>query len=376
MIKRIFLIYVSLFLFVGVVNALERPDREFKIFQFPSDKIPVIDGDSSDWQIVPDDYAVGMDELEDDVYKSPIDKKDKDANVRVGWVKGLNVLYFLYESYDDYWRVSKDDLINDIFEISVDGDASGDTLIMNMHPDAETIGLNNLFFAMHGVHAQNYHIFTPPGEKNWCFVWGSARWAKYLPWANAAYKKDFKGDSGKLTLEFWITPFDYASWEGPDRSIPSKLEENKIIGLTWGISDYDSILIDGRPSGNNYDGQFNLSHDIHWFVGGANACAFRLMPLEPKFRPMIKAWADFKIIDMEKHLVAFIDHSSGNINKWTWDFGDGTTSNEPNPIHVFKNPQHYGESLPKPITLTVAGPDGTSRFSFVHEEIFIKKGQK
>ena len=195
----------------------------------------------------------------------------------------MNVLYFLYESYDDYCGVSKDDLINDIFEISVDGDASGDTLIMNMHRDMETIGLSNLFFSMHGVHAQNYHIFTPPGQKSWCFVWGCARWAKDLPWANSAYTKEFKGDSGKLTLEFWITPFDYASWEGPEKSIPSKLEENKIIGLSWGISDYDSVLIDGRPSGNNYDGQFNLSHDIHWFVGGANACAFRLMPLEKQF---------------------------------------------------------------------------------------------
>ena len=34
--------------------ALARPGVEFKIFQFPADKIPRIDGDPSDWSIVPE----------------------------------------------------------------------------------------------------------------------------------------------------------------------------------------------------------------------------------------------------------------------------------------------------------------------------------
>jgi PKD repeat protein len=31
----------------------------------------------------------------------------------------------------------------------------------------------------------------------------------------------------------------------------------------------------------------------------------------------------------------FTDHSSGNINGWHWDFGDGSVSNERNPSHIF-----------------------------------------
>ena len=42
-------------------------------------------------------------------------------------------------------------------------------------------------------------------------AWGCAQYTKDLPYANAAYDYNFKpGASGKLVLEFWITPFDYA----------------------------------------------------------------------------------------------------------------------------------------------------------------------
>ena len=376
MINKLLTSLIVFLIWAGCAFSLERPYKEFKVFQFPPDKIPVIDGDSSDWDIVTDDYAVGMDELQDNIYKSKIDKNDKDVKVRVGWVKGLNVLYFLYESYDDYWRVSKADLINDIFEIEVDGDLSGGPMIKNLRADAGQIGMSNLHFTDHGTFGQNYHIFTPPGEKDWCFVWGCARWLKYLPWSNSACKTDFHGNRGKLTLECWVTPFDYASWEGPDKSVPSTLEESKIIGITWGVSDYDSTMAPDRPMGNNYDGQFNLSHKETWYVNGSDLCAFRLMPLEKKFCKPIEAKADFTIIDMERKIVAFKDLSTGKIDKWTWVFGDGTVSNEQNPIYVFENPKHYGEALPKPIILTVEGPDGVSRWCFVHEELFIKKGKK
>ncbi len=43
----------------------------------------------------------------------------------VGWVKGQNHLYF-YEAFDDYWDFARNDLHNDIFEVVVDGDRSGD----------------------------------------------------------------------------------------------------------------------------------------------------------------------------------------------------------------------------------------------------------
>src|SRR4051812_36727181 len=47
-------------------GALEKPDVTYQVYQFPADKIPRIDGDPSDWAMVPEIYAVGTDQLRDD----------------------------------------------------------------------------------------------------------------------------------------------------------------------------------------------------------------------------------------------------------------------------------------------------------------------
>ncbi len=39
--------------------------------------------------------------------------------------------------------------------------------------------------------------------------------------------------------------------------------------------------------------------------------------------------------------VTFIDQSLGNITDWEWDFGDGTTSFEQNPVHIFPDAGNY-----------------------------------
>ncbi len=40
-----------------------RSGEVFQIFQFPRNQMPRIDGDKSDWEIVPEDYTYGTDHL-------------------------------------------------------------------------------------------------------------------------------------------------------------------------------------------------------------------------------------------------------------------------------------------------------------------------
>ena len=343
------LVLFVVFLLAGIGSAAQEK-RSYKIFQFPPDMIPVIDGKPDDWKIVPEDYTVGMDQLWDDSKKhAAADTTNLNVRVKVGWVKGMNRLYFLYEAYDDYWDFSLSDLHNDIFEVVVDGDQSGGPFIDRFHPNKELSAMD-AYFSFHGVHAQNYHIFTPALGKDWALAWGSQPWIKDLPYANAACKYNFApGDSGKLTLEFWITPFDYAGAEGPARAVESILTEQKNIGLSWAVIDYDDV----HAKGNN--GFWNLSKEHTMFGQASYLLPFRLMPLEAPFRKAIDAQWSFNVVDMNRRLVAFTDESIGKISSWKWDFGDGTVSTEQHPFHTYAKPDHYI------VTLWVEGPAGKSK---------------
>lgn len=261
---------------------------------------PRIDGDADDWQIVPGDYAVGMDQFMDTEQKhgANIDRKNLDVTVKIGWVKGQNRLYFLYEAYDNFWDFSLPGLHNDIFGIVIDGDLSGGPLIDQYHRDVwrpEVVGVEVAVLDQrfdreaaqrqtHGVTAHNYHIFTPPGpNKNWAMQWGCPQYGIDLPYSQHAYSHSLKpGESGRLVLEFYITPFDYAGGEGPWRALETQLTENKLIGLGLGVIDWDSADAKQR------DGFWNISHKQLWFGHASLLAGFRMMPLEPHFQNTVE----------------------------------------------------------------------------------------
>ena len=332
-------------------SGLSRPEVEYLVFQFPADRIPRIDGDASDWSIVPEAYAIGQDQLRETVIGIG-DKQDLtnlDVKVKVGWVKGQNHLYFLYEANDNFWDFAREDLHNDIFEVVIDGDLSGGPLIRQMHPQPRLRDKLETHFLYHGVHAQNYHIFTPAEGKDWAMVWGSQPWIKDLPYANAAYKYNFKpGDSGKLVLEFFVTPFDHAPPD-PARAVQTQLTEDKIIGMSWAILDYDD------EKAESYAGFWNLSHKTTMYGDASDLVAFRLMPLEKNLRKPVEADWSFQVVSQDDRVVAFRDRSFGNITAWHWDFGDGTSSTERHPTHHYEKP---GEFI---VTLKIEGPAGNAR---------------
>ena len=75
--------------------------------------------------------------------------------------------------------------------------------------------------------------------------------------------------------------------------------------------------------------------------------------------------------------VTFNDTSTGNVTAWLWDFGDGNTSTEQNPIHtyasagnytVFLNASNaYGYNVSAPVTITVLEPP-VANFTYTPNE--------
>ena len=59
---------------------------------------------------------------------------------------------------------------------------------------------------------------------------------------------------------------------------------------------------------------------------------------------------------MRRSLVSFRGPEDREITYYSWNFGDGNTSTEKDPVHTYRNAGEYG------ISLTVGGPSGSSSF--------------
>ena len=331
------------------MSAFTTPSKEYKIFQFHKNSIPRIDGDFSDWEMVPNAYAIGLDQLKDTRKNTfeKLDPKDYDITVKVGWVKNLNRLYFYVEASDDYWSFNDPKLAQDIFELVVDGNLSGGPFIKKHNGNTKRLPYQALHFKGHGAHAQNYHIFTPVKNKDEVMIWGNTPWIKEFPYYNAAYNYNFEhGESGTLKMEFWITPFDHADEAGIDRSTVTQLKENNRIGMSWCILDYDTS--------KKFESFLNLANHTNMIYDASYLNLFRLMPIEDAYKKSIDAQWSFIEIDRKRRWFQFKDASSGSINKWHWDFGDGTTSSKQNPAHC------YTEANEWTVILTVEWPEGKS----------------
>ena len=169
--------------------AFQARDTIYPIFQFPQQKMPQIDGDFSDWNLVPDTYAIGLDQMKESMNGIGFDLNptDLDVTVKEQWVKDLNRLYFYVAIFDDFWEFERLDIKQDIFELVVDADMSGGNFIKKWNANTSRIPMEELHFRGHGSHAQNYHVFMPAINKDWAMVWGNTPWIKDFPYANAAY---------------------------------------------------------------------------------------------------------------------------------------------------------------------------------------------
>jgi PKD repeat protein/ABC-type branched-subunit amino acid transport system substrate-binding protein len=76
------------------------------------------------------------------------------------------------------------------------------------------------------------------------------------------------------------------------------------------------------------------------------------IPSTPIIAPPIAAFALNGSVGSAPFTVSFANRSFGNVNSLRWDFGDGTSSTEANPVHTYTTPGQYT------VILTVTGQGG------------------
>ncbi len=261
-------------------------EHVFSVFQFPDGHVPSMDGDFSDWAVVPDSYFIGNSVYKETLHDSTVaDTLDLHLiRAAVGWNDGLNRLYFIAEVYDDVWRFSHfntDSLDtphsrmagayvhgSDIWEIVVDADHAGDRVInFSEEPEAE--------FRYRSAYTQNYHLYMPPLNGHyWHWLWGKALWTKREEFSSVGWSGQVQHlDSGRIVYEFYITPFDDLHPDGPEHSAVHDLTENAIIGLGWAFLDADE-------KDNGFDAFWSLSKEQKLYCSGEYISDFKLMPIE------------------------------------------------------------------------------------------------
>ena len=264
-------------------------DTTFKVFQFPDDHVPQMDGDAADWAKVPAEYFYDYTQYAE-LHRGNPPPDTTDFHVRrsaVGWNKTHNRLYFMAEVYDDIWRFHHDatDSLDtphsrltgahvhgsDIWEIVIDADHAGDKVIhFADQTEAPHVELRH-----RSAYTQNYHLYIPPLNGHyWHWFWGKALWTKEERYSSVGWQGAVEHLSpGTVIYECYLTPFDDLHPEGPHLSRRHALQEGAIIGLGWSFLDADT-------KDDTFDAFWALTQHPQMYCSGEYIGDFELMPVE------------------------------------------------------------------------------------------------
>ena len=119
------------------------------------------------------------------------------------------------------------------------------------------------------------------------------------------------------------------------------IHNNNLIGVTLGPYDFEVDATDnywGTTNTATIDANITDYYD-DFTLGKVNYQPIRSTPVKK---------VDFSAVPLSGNFplqVAFSNNSMGIINSVTWDFGDGETSNEMNPVHVYKSAGTFNVGL-------------------------------
>ena len=254
---------------VGVSAAHDPPGETFFAVQFPDEAVPTIDGDLSDWEIVPTNpYTIGTDKLYDSFQLKGLGRGENDpSNInirhRVGWNETNNMIYIASEVFDNKHNTDRQD--------------PGKFF----HDDAIEVEVNPLMDTVEGLATNfSYKFAVPPFGGTFIFLrpienightWltPGSRWLDF-GWS-------FTGEEfGESTYfyELAIRPLEtMPTEEGTSESgaVEFDLEEGETIHVTINIVDVDE----------------GDDRDVYWSMAVAASCCnalndFVLTEMDPK----------------------------------------------------------------------------------------------
>ncbi len=144
----------------------------------------------------------------------------------------------------------------------------------------------------------------------------------------------------------------------------SDYSQGTITGWNWSFGDGSGSTEQYPVHTYRINGTYNVTLTVHGPQGIDTFTYPECITVGPR-PPLARIGADPQRADYAPLTVTFIDTSLGDITSWLWNFGDGSTSTEQNPVHTFRKQGNFS------VSLTVAGPAGTST---LEQPVFILVG--
>ena len=218
------------------------PGELYFAVQFPDNLVPTMDGDLSDWDVVPiDPYTIRNDRLYSPVAEiQPVGRGEidvSDINIRhiMGWNENANKLYVMSEVFDNIHNADRENPSafwqDDAWEVEVNPDH---TPTEEHNLEGEPANNFSYKWAVPPVEG-SYQYYRPVSALEW-LVDGSE-------WVNFGW--GFSGEQfGESTYryELAITPITSLPNDAsatPDQAVVFDLGENEIIHTSITVGDFD-----------------------------------------------------------------------------------------------------------------------------------------
>lgn len=228
----------------GALLAHVPEGQVFGAWQWPTAQLPNLDGDISEWNVLPQELWIIIDQTtvaEGDVGRE-IDYSNLWFRYAMGWNDELDRIYCVYDRFDDNWDrdgggvgcCGQDDSI----EVSIDADHSAGWFWDSGGTDEEIARAR-------GRQAQTAHYRWPAlAPFGWKWFWmTSADWHDKEPYACCATSFNLKGSQGTeatMQAEWYTVAWDDFDYHGPESSIRHNFVEGEIIGSGLQVIDNDN----------------------------------------------------------------------------------------------------------------------------------------
>jgi len=241
---------------VGSAWAHEPPGFTYYAFQWPDGLLPTLDGDISDWEVVPEAYVLTTADLYEQlqglgIRGSGYDASNMAVECVVAWNETTNRLWIYTTVFDNLTLVQRDAgspavmYKDDSLEIMFDADHSGGQFRGGVEGFSDE---ENLRFRQST--AQKFNFSIPSPDEFELFIGDASEWyyvngGQIFEWGWSF--DGVLGGEGTRVFEWTWQGWDDLNFEGPDVSLVHDLEEGDIVGFNIAWNDNDTVGELGQP---------------------------------------------------------------------------------------------------------------------------------